>query len=87
MTPMTTHPTPSTALRSTADASFRLSPRAAFYLQASMTAAFLAGSSAPTPLYPLYQAAWGFSSITVTVVFAIYALAVLALRQMLIRAG
>jgi len=56
---------------------WRLSPAAAFYLQASITVAFLAGSSAPTPLYPLYQAAWGFSSITVTVVFGIYALAVL----------
>ncbi len=32
----------------------------------------------PTPLYAVYQAAWGFSPITVTVVFAIYALAVLA---------
>lgn len=38
---------------------------------------FLAGSSAPTPLYPLYQARWGFSAITVTVVFGIYALALL----------
>ncbi|HSY39333.1 MAG TPA: MFS transporter, partial [Polyangia bacterium] len=38
----------------------------------------LAGSSAPTPLYALYQAAWGFSPITITVVFGIYALAVLA---------
>ncbi len=55
-----------------------LSPRAAFYLQASITLAFLAGSAAPTPLYPIYQAAWGFSPITITVVFGIYALAVLA---------
>jgi len=47
-------------------------------LLASMIVAFLAGSSAPTPLYPLYQAAWGFSPITVTVVFGSYALAVLA---------
>ena len=55
----------------------RLSSAAAFYLQASVTMSFLAGSSAPTPLYPIYQAAWGFSSVTVTVVFGIYALAVL----------
>jgi predicted MFS family arabinose efflux permease len=54
-----------------------LSPAAAFYLQASITLTFLAGSSAPTPLYPLYQAAWGFSQITITLVFGIYALAVL----------
>jgi MFS family permease len=56
----------------------RLSRTAAFYLQASIILFFLAGSSAPTPLYAVYQAAWGFSPITVTVVFGIYALAVLA---------
>ena len=55
----------------------RLSAGAAFYLQASITVSFLAGSSAPTPLYPLYQAEWGFSPITVTIVFGVYALAVL----------
>jgi predicted MFS family arabinose efflux permease len=55
----------------------RLSAAATFYLQASITVSFLAGSSAPTPLYPLYQRAWGFSPITVTTVFGIYALAVL----------
>ena len=33
----------------------RLSPTAAFYLQASIAVAFFAGSSAPSPLYPLYQ--------------------------------
>ena len=37
----------------------------------------LAGSSAPTPLYALYQSEWGFSPITTTVVFGVYALAVL----------
>src|SRR5678810_28745 len=56
----------------------RLSRHAAFVLQASIIVSFLAGSSAPTPLYAVYQAAWGFSPITVTVVFGIYALAVLA---------
>jgi MFS family permease len=58
----------------------RLGPlpaRAAFYLQASIVVLFLAGSSAPTPLYSVYQAEWGFSPITVTTVFGIYALAVL----------
>jgi predicted MFS family arabinose efflux permease len=59
------------------NSSWKLSPAAAFYLQASITVAFLAGSSAPTPLYPVYQAAWGFSPVAVTVVFGIYALAVL----------
>jgi hypothetical protein len=55
----------------------RLSASAAFYLQASIMVSFLAGSSAPTPLYAVYQAEWGFSPITVTVVFGIYAIAVL----------
>jgi hypothetical protein len=55
----------------------KLAPAAAFYLLASMTVSFLAGSSAPTPLYPLYQTEWGFSPVTVTVVFGIYALALL----------
>ncbi|MFB2551790.1 MFS transporter [Ensifer soli] len=40
--------------------------------------AFLASSSTPTPLYHLYQQAWGFSSSMLTVVFGTYALALLA---------
>ncbi|HEY1539856.1 MAG TPA: MFS transporter [Solirubrobacteraceae bacterium] len=56
----------------------RLPPRVAFALQVSILVGLLAASSAPTPLYAVYQAAWGFSSITVTVVFGVYAVAVLA---------
>jgi hypothetical protein len=56
----------------------QLSAASTFYLQASITLLFLAGSSAPTALYPLYQRLWGFSPITVTIVFGIYAIAVLA---------
>jgi len=55
----------------------QLSSQASFALLASIALFFLAGSSAPTPLYPIYQAAWGFSPVTVTVVFGIYAIAVL----------
>ena len=55
-----------------------LSPIAAFNLLASITVSFLASSAAPTPLYPLYQAEWGFSPIIVTVVFGVYALALLS---------
>jgi MFS family permease len=55
-----------------------LSPAISFYLLASITVSFLAGSSAPTPLYPLYQSMWGFSPVMLTVVFGSYALAVLA---------
>lgn len=54
-----------------------LSDNAAFYLLASIVVSFLAGSSAPTPLYALYQASWGFSPILITVIFGIYAIAVL----------
>jgi predicted MFS family arabinose efflux permease len=55
-----------------------MTPTRQLAVLASMIMSFLAGSSAPTPLYPLYQAAWGFTPIAVTVVFGIYALAVLA---------
>ncbi len=55
-----------------------LSRNASFYLLASITLFFLASSSAPTPLYLVYQAAWGFSPITITVIFGVYAVAVLA---------
>jgi MFS family permease len=54
-----------------------MSSRVSFVLVASVVVGFLAGSSAPTPLYPTYQAAWGFSPIATTVVFGIYAIAVL----------
>jgi MFS family permease len=49
----------------------------AFTLLVSIVVSFLAGSSAPTPLYGVYQSAWGFSPLTITVVFGIYAVAVL----------
>ncbi|WP_406046092.1 MFS transporter [Micromonospora sp. NBC_00898] len=56
----------------------RISPQVSLFLLASILVSFLAASAAPTPLYGLYQARWHFSPITTTVVFAIYALAVLA---------
>jgi predicted MFS family arabinose efflux permease len=55
----------------------RLSPAAAFLLLASITVSFLAGSSAPTPLYPLYMSRWGLTPLMITVIFGAYALAVL----------
>jgi predicted MFS family arabinose efflux permease len=55
----------------------RLSPAVAFLLLASLTASFLAGSSAPTPLYGVYMAEWGLTPLMITVIFGIYALAVL----------
>lgn len=53
-------------------------PRAAaFWLVAGMTATLLAASSAPSPLYPVYQAEFGFSALTLTAIFAVYVLALL----------
>ena len=43
----------------------------------SIMISFLAGSAAPTPLYAVYAAHWGFSPLATTVVFGVYALAVL----------
>ena len=57
---------------------FRLPSTVAFYLLASIVVSFLAGSSAPTPLYGVYQSEWGFSPMTITIVFGVYAVAVLA---------
>ncbi|MEV0310409.1 MFS transporter [Nonomuraea fuscirosea] len=47
-------------------------------LLASILVSFLGSSSAPTPLYAVYQQHWGFSPITTTVVFGVYAVAVLS---------
>jgi predicted MFS family arabinose efflux permease len=56
----------------------RLGRTAAFGLLASAALTLLASSSVPTPLYATYQAKWGFSDLTVTVIFGVYAVAVLA---------
>jgi MFS family permease len=47
-----------------------------FWAVAFAFLAVLAYSAVPTPLYPLYQARDGFSSLTITIVFAVYALGV-----------
>lgn len=53
------------------------SPRNSVILHGAMLTTFLAASSAPTPLYRLYQQQWGFSATLLTVIFAVYALALL----------
>ncbi|MFK0257907.1 MFS transporter [Streptomyces sp. NPDC090445] len=50
---------------------------ASFALNASILATLLAASSAPTPLYPHYQDAWGLSALTITLVFSAYSLTLL----------
>src|ERR1700712_714378 len=54
-----------------------LSTTASIALLASIVVSFLAASAVPTPLYSVYQAEWSFSPITTTVVFGVYAVAVL----------
>jgi predicted MFS family arabinose efflux permease len=56
----------------------RLSGRPAVFVLASLIVALLASSAAPTPLYAIYQARWHFTPITTTIVFGVYAMAVLA---------
>jgi MFS family permease len=52
--------------------------RAAFWLLAFVFAATMLGTTLPTPLYVIYQSRWHFSAAMVTVIFAVYAAAVLA---------
>ncbi|MGT2460601.1 MFS transporter [Sinomonas atrocyanea] len=54
-----------------------LSERTAFWVQASVLVVLMAASSAPSPLYPVYQAMWGFPPVVLTVIFAAYVLALL----------
>ena len=52
--------------------------RTAFWLLAFVFTATMLGTTLPTPLYVIYQAQWHFSAAVVTVIFAVYAAAVLA---------
>lgn len=65
-------------LTSTAPTRRVLPARVGFGLLTSILVTLLASSSAPTPLYATYQARWGFSPVTITVIFGVYAVAVLA---------
>ena len=48
----------------------RLSLPIAFGATTAIFVLFAAAASAPTPLYVVYQKAWGFSTTTLTVIFA-----------------
>ncbi len=63
---------------STASAPISLARRLAAFYYAATSALFFAASSVPTPLYRLYQQAFAFSPILITVIFAVYAFALLA---------
>ncbi|MFJ8199482.1 MFS transporter [Streptomyces sp. NPDC096152] len=79
-------PTSSTTRREPADGAAAPGSRrgtarrygAGFWTVAAVFVTAMAFSTVPTPLYPLYQEHDGFSTFTVTVVFAVYAVGVLA---------
>ncbi|POF41976.1 MFS transporter [Pseudomonas laurylsulfativorans] len=54
------------------------SNRASLWFLAITLLSFLAASTAPTPLYHLYQEQMQFSAATLTLIFAVYALSLLA---------
>ncbi|OLL77082.1 Major facilitator superfamily [Pseudonocardia sp. Ae263_Ps1] len=56
----------------------RLSPPVAFAVVAATFVWFLAASSAPSPLYVVYQERFAFTEFTLTAVFAVYVLALIA---------
>jgi MFS family permease len=56
----------------------RLGRRAGFAVAAYAFAVTMLGTTLPTPLYGLYQEQFGFSELMVTVIFATYALGVIA---------
>src|SRR3954447_13263707 len=55
-----------------------LSPRLAFGLVAAIIGLALFASGTPSPLYGTYRELWGFSSLVLTLVYATYAVGVLA---------
>jgi len=61
-----------------AGAAATASRRAGFALLFALLGLCLAISGLPSPLYDSYQREWGFSPLTLTVVFAVYAIAALA---------
>jgi MFS family permease len=59
----------------TSDAAVRQHNRSpALVIVATMLAAMFVGAILPTPLYPLYRQEFGFSGITLTLVYAVYVL-------------
>jgi MFS family permease len=57
-----------------AGSSGRLSRPIAFVATTAILGLFAAAASAPTPLYVVYQKEWGFTTTTLTVIFAVYVL-------------
>jgi predicted MFS family arabinose efflux permease len=55
-----------------------LSPRLAYSLVAAVIGLQLFASATPSPLYGTYRELWGFSPVVLTLVYAVYAVGVLA---------
>ncbi|AVA20276.1 MULTISPECIES: MFS transporter [unclassified Rhizobium] len=66
-----------TAIESTDNSLLRRGRRLAPFFHAATSATFFAASSAPTPLYRIYQQVFAFSPVLITVIFAVYAFALL----------
>jgi MFS family permease len=66
-----------TAIPETSARRLGLGRASAFWLLVATLALLLFASSAPSPLYIVYQQQWGFSAIVLTGVFAVYALGLL----------
>ena len=56
----------------------RLTRSASFVAVTAMLVLFMAAAGAPTPLYVVYQQQWGFPTSTLTLIFAVYVLGLLA---------
>src|SRR3954468_3903123 len=56
----------------------QLSQPVAFAAIAAIFVTFAAASAAPSPLYVVYQRLWGFSAVTLTVIFAVYVAGMIA---------
>ncbi|HEY0123828.1 MAG TPA: MFS transporter [Rhizobium sp.] len=66
-----------TTIESTADSQPSPERRLTSFFYTAASATFFAASSAPTPLYRIYQQAFAFSPVLITVIFAVYAFALL----------
>jgi MFS family permease len=55
-----------------------VSPRRAFWLVAGALVVTMLGTTLPTPLYDLYERSLGFAPLMITIIFAVYAVGVLA---------
>lgn len=56
----------------------RLTRKRAFWLTGALLGLFLVASTAPSPMYAIYQQRWGFSATVLTEVFAAYMIGILA---------